>query len=205
MPILQRKTVLPALLPASNDKQDSRWSGIWGPLIFCNYSRENRKLHWLGRPKSVQVCIMKIFCFRISLWLQPLFLEPWGSGKGLKEKVVIIPNAGEDEKKLDFSYNVNGNVKWCTLETSLAVPLKTEYTTYLTHQSHTGHLFRRHEYVYPRTCMLIAALSLRLKAGNNQNVLYKVKLWYNYPMKYYQGWTIYACNNLNGFQGHCAE
>ena len=158
MPILQRKTVLPALLPASNDKQDSRWSGIWGPLIFCNYSRENRKLHWLGRPKSVQVCIMKIFCFRISLWLQPLFLEPWGSGKGLKEKVVIIPNAGEDEKKLDFSYNVNGNVKWCTLETSLAVPLKTEYTTYLTHQSHTGHLFRRHEYVYPRTCMLIAAL-----------------------------------------------
>lgn len=143
-----------------------------GTSYFCNYSGENRKLRWLGRPKSVQVCVMNIFCFRIALWLQPLFLGPWGSEKRLKEKVVLIPNAGEDEKKLDFSCVVNGNVKWYTSEISLAVSLKTKYTTYhLTQQSHPGHLFKRYEYVCPCTCRLIAVLSLWLKPGNNQNVL----------------------------------
>lgn len=92
--------------------------------------------------------------------------------KRLKEKVAIIPNAGEDEKKLDFSYIVNGNVKWYTSEISLAVSLKTKYTTYhLTQQSHPVYLFKRHEYVCPCTCMLIAVLSLWLKPGMNQNVL----------------------------------
>lgn len=34
LPILQRKTVLPVFLPTLGDKQDTRWSGTWGSLVF---------------------------------------------------------------------------------------------------------------------------------------------------------------------------
>ena len=63
---------------------------------------------------------------------------------------MITPNDGKDMEKLDHSYIIGGNVKWSTLEISLARSLKLKNGLPIQPRSCTlGHLSQRNE----NTCL----------------------------------------------------